>query len=253
MNWQTLTKKMLALALFIAVWQGVVLLEFWPQWVFPGPARVLKELVHGWTDGSYFYASVVSIRRLFFGFGISVFVGSVLGFALARIRIVRDSIEWMVLGLQSLPSICWLPLALLWFGLNEAAILFVALMGALFSVTVAVRGAIQHIPPQLIRTGKMLGARRLVLYRYILLPAIIPELLTGLKQSWAFAWRSLMAGEMLFITAGLGQLLIVGREYHDMSRVIAVMITIMIVGLLFDQLVFGFAEQRVYARWGLKK
>lgn len=252
MNWSALLKKMIALVALFAVWQVVYVVEVWPHWIFPGPVNVFKELWDGLRSGDYIEGILVSMKRLLIGFSISIFVGSVLGFLLARIKWVRESIEWLVLSLQSLPSICWLPLALLWFGLNESAILFVVLMGALLSVTLAVQGAIQHIPPKLIRAGKMLGAKRLVLYRHVLFPAIIPELTTGLKQSWAFAWRSLMAGEMLFITAGLGQLLMTGREYHDMSQVMAVMVTIMIVGLLFDRLVFGLIQKRVYARWGLK-
>lgn len=252
MHWPALLKKILALAALLVIWQTVYVLKIWPHWIFPGPINVWHELIDGMNSGVYIHAIMVSLRRLLLGFAISLVVGSTLGFLLARIKTVRQAIEWLVLSLQSLPSICWLPLALLWFGLNESAILFVVLMGALLSVTLAVQGAIQHIPPQLIRAGKMLGARRLRLYRHVLFPAIIPELLTGLKQSWAFAWRSLMAGEMLFITAGLGQLLMTGREYHDMSQVMAVMVTIMIVGLLFDRLVFGLIQRRVYARWGLR-
>ena len=194
-------KKVVTVILLLLVWQGIVWLEIWPQWVFPGPWRVATELWRGLTGGEYLAATLISLQRLVIGFAISLLVGGVLGFALARIKWVRDSIGWLMLALQTLPSICWLPLALLWFGLNETAIIFVTLMGALLSVTLAVQGAIQHIPRIYIRAGKMLGAKRLQLYRYVLLPAILPELITGLKQSWAFAWRSLMAGEMLFITA----------------------------------------------------
>lgn len=246
-------KQLIALVVVLGAWQTVYALDLWPAWVFPGPVSVAKELWSGLTDGSYLVASAISLRRLMIGFAISVIVGGVLGFALARLKLVRESIGWLVLSLQSLPSICWLPLALLWFGLNESAILFVVVMGSLLSVTLSVQGAIEHIPPLWIRAGKMLGARRLQLYRHVLMPAILPELITGLKQGWSFAWRSLMAGEMLFITAGLGELLMVGREFHDMSRVLAVMVTIMLLGVLVDKLVFSLAEQVVYRRWGLKR
>jgi NitT/TauT family transport system permease protein len=157
-----------------------------------------------------------------------------------------------MLGLQSLPSIAWLPLAVLWFGLNERAIIFVVLMGSLFSIAVSARAGVRNIPPLLKRTGQTYGATRWQMYRYIILPGMMPSIMQGLKLGWSFAWRSLMAGELLLMSGlGIGQMLQMGRDLNDMSLVLAVMLVIIIVGLAVDRLVFGRIEARVQERWGL--
>ncbi|MFA4880424.1 MAG: ABC transporter permease [Candidatus Doudnabacteria bacterium] len=246
--------KILAIIFLIFfLWWLIYSLNFWPGWLFPSPQTVIKTLFKGFLNGTYIWGILISMRRIFIGFGISLLFGTALGFLVAKIKLLRQTIDPLILGLQTLPSICWLPLALLWFGLNEKAIIFVVVMGTILSITISVKGAVTSIQPSLINAGKILGARGVNLYRYIILPAILPSYITGVKQGWSFAWRSLMSGEMLFITAGLGQLLMFGRELNDMAQVMAVMMVIVIIGVIFDQFIFGNIESRLNYKWGLLK
>ena len=155
------------------------------------------------------------------------------------------------MSLQSLPSICWVPLAVLWFGLTEKAILFVVLMGSLLSVTIAMEDGRKQMPKIYGMAGRNLGASGFKLFWHVLLPASLPFIVSGLKQGWAFAWRSLIQAEMIFLSLGLGQLLMMGRDLNDMSQVIAVMILIIVLGYLVDGLVFRTAERKLQERWGL--
>lgn len=199
------------------------------------------------------WAILTSLQRIVIGFGVSVVIGTVLGFVLAKVALLRQTLGFFVMGLQTLPSICWLPLALLWFGLNDSAIIFVVVMGAVLSVTISVQGAINTIPPLWLRAGRVLGATGFKLYSHVIFHAILPNFITGLKQGWSFAWRSLMAGEMLFVTAGLGQLLMTGRELNDMALVIAIMITIVVLGMIVDYFIFGTLERGLRRKWGLNQ
>lgn len=238
-------------ALLIASWEGLYLLEIWPSWLFPSPLDVGQALVRGFTDRSFFVGALISMRRILVGFGISIVFGSILGVAIGKVRLLREVVSPLILGLQTVPSICWLPLALLWFGLNERAIIFVVVMGTILSMTISVMGALKQVPVSYIKAGWALGAKGFDLYRHVYIPAMIPAYVTGLKHGWSFAWRSLMSGEMLFITAGLGQLLMFGRELNDMSQVLAVMIIIIAIGVLFDRVIFGWMDRRIRARWGV--
>jgi NitT/TauT family transport system permease protein len=202
-------------------------------------------------DQSLLLATGISIRRMLIGYGISLGLGIPLGILLARAEWLSDTLGSLVMGLQTLPSICWLPLALLWFGLNDTAILFVVVMGALLSVTVAVEAGVRNIPPSYIRAAQTMGTRPWSFYAEVLLPASLPSLLTGAKLGWSFAWRSLMSGELLFVGLGLGHSLMMGRDTADMSQVIAVMLIIVALGLMTDRGLFGVMEDRVRARWGL--
>jgi NitT/TauT family transport system permease protein len=157
----------------------------------------------------------------------------------------------LLVSLQSLPSICWLPLAVLWFGLTEKAILFVVVMGSLLSVTIAMEDGRRQMPKIYGMAGRNLGAHGFPLFWNVLLPASLPYIVSGLKQGWAFAWRSLISGEMIFVSLGLGQLLMMGRDLNDMSQVIAVMLLIIAIGYVVDGLVFKTVERRLQHKWGL--
>jgi NitT/TauT family transport system permease protein len=218
--------------------------------VLPGPDKVLKMLAHMTRDGELARAVGTSLYRLFVGYALSCGAGITLGVLMARVAWLRAAVGPLVVGLQALPSICWLPLALLWFGLSEKAILFVVVMGSLLSVTIATEGAVRAVPSVYIRAARTMGSRRLRLYTRVILPASLPGILTGLKLGWTFAWRSLMAGELLYVAGGLGQLLTLGRELGDMSRVMSVMVVIVILGLGFERILFGGLEKRVRERWG---
>ena len=202
-------------------------------------------------DGSLLIAIHVSLQRVLLGYGISLVVGVPLGMLLARVKWAQDTIGAFVLGLQTLPSICWLPLALLWFGLNDRAILFVVVTGALLAVTVAVQDGIKNVPPMYERAARTMGTPPLALYANVLLPASLPAITTGAKLGWSFAWRALMSGELLVAGLGLGQQLQSGRDLADMSRVIAIMLVIVALGLLVDRTIFVELENRVRERWGL--
>ena len=192
-----------------------------------------------------------SLGRLVQGYTLSIAIGVPLGVALGRSEWLRAALRPAVIGLQALPSICWLPLAILWFGLSEPAILFVVLMGSLLSVAIATEDAVAGVDPILLRAAGTLGIRGPRFHLGVLLPGALPGILTGLKLGWSFAWRALMAGELLFVSGGLGQLLQAGRELLDPSLVMAVMVVIVAVGTLVDRVLFRILELRVRRRWGL--
>jgi NitT/TauT family transport system permease protein len=236
----------------LAVWQALTLIGLWPEYILPSPLSVVQTLARGFQNGTFLIGIAVSMERILIGFGISAVAGMALGLALGRIRVLDETLGSLVLGLQTLPSICWLPLALLWFGLSETAILFVVVMGALLSITLATEAGVKNTPPLYLRAARNLGASGWRLYALVILPAALPAIITGMKLGWSFAWRSLMAGELLYVSLGLGQLLNMGRELNDMSQVIAVMLVIIAIGLAVDRLIFAPLESRVRERWGLQ-
>jgi NitT/TauT family transport system permease protein len=235
----------------IAIWILLAKLKIWPQYVFPTPRGVAESLWAGFADHSFWIAIVVSMKRMLLGYGLSVVLGMVLGLGVASNKFLEETMGGLLVSLQSLPSICWLPLAVLWFGLTEKAILFVVVMGSLLSVTIAMETGRQQMPKIYGMAGRNLGARGFKLFWYVLLPASLPFILSGLKQGWAFAWRSLISGEMIFVSLGLGQLLMMGRDLNDMSQVIAVMMLIIAIGYIVDGLVFKTIERRLQHKWGL--
>ena len=219
----------------------------------PGPFDVARAIASGVRDGSLVRALLKSMQRLAIGYGFSLGAGVTLGIALARWVLLRDTLGSLVLGLQAIPSICWLPLALLWFGPSEPAILVVVVLGTLLSITIATESAVRNVSPVYVRAARTMGARGIRLYARVILPAALPGIVSGARLGWTFAWRSLMAGELLYVSGGLGQVLKVGRELHDMAQVVAVMVVIVTVGLLCEHAVIGRLEQRVRRRWGLDR
>ncbi len=194
---------------------------------------------------------VASIQRIIIGYIVSVLLGVSLGLLIGRFKLLDETVGSLMLGLQVLPSICWLPLAILWFGLSEQAIQFVVVMGAFLSIAIATDSGIRNISPIYVRSAKTMGITGFSLYRRVILPAALPSIITGMKLGWSFAWRSLMAGELLFVSSGLGQLLQVGRELHDIAQVVAVMFMIVAIGLVFDRLIFSELEKRIRLKWGV--
>ena len=233
-----------------ALWQILFNLKFWPRYLFPSPGQVFETLIYGFRDKTFLIAIGISLKRLLIGYGISMVFGTTLGLLIGKIKFLDETVGGFLVGLQTLPSICWLPLAILWFGLNESAITFVVVMGSLFSITMATDSGVKNIQPIYLRAGLTMGATGMRLFTHVVLPAALPQVLIGLKQGWSFAWRSLMAGEILFVSMGLGHLLNVGRELNDMSQVIAVMIVMVMMGVFMELLVFGTAERRVRQIWG---
>src|SRR5207244_7500542 len=176
-----------------------------------------EALWHSIQDRSLLIATGVSLRRVLTGYALSLALGVPLGVLLARCRWLEETLGSLVLGIQTLPSICWLPLALLWFGLNDSAILFVVIMGAFLSITIATESGVKNVPPLWLRAGRNMGAKGHRMLLEVIIPAALPSIIVGMKQGWSFAWRSLMAGELLYVSVGLGHLLTLGRELNDMS------------------------------------
>jgi NitT/TauT family transport system permease protein len=246
-------RRIIFFAALVGLWQVITLTGIWPDYVLPGPLEVFNSLVTGIGSGVYVQAAQVSLERLVIGYGISLVIGLVLGALIGRMRLLEETVGSLVLGLQALPSVCWLPLAILWFGLSEQAIIFVVVMGALFSITLGVDAGVKNTSPVYLKAARNMGSHGIRLYTQVILPAALPAIINGLKQGWTFAWRSLMAGELLLFTVSLGNLLENGRELNDASQIIAVMLVIIFIGVMIDTLIFAPLERRVRARWGLTR
>jgi NitT/TauT family transport system permease protein len=235
----------------LGLWSLLAQLKFWPPYLFPTPWGVAQALYVGFQDHSLVIAIAVSMRRVLIGYAISVVLGMVLGLGVASSKFLEETMGGLLVSLQSLPSICWWPLALLWFGLSQNAILFVVIMGSLLSVTLAMEDGRKQMPKIYSMAGRNLGASGFQLFLHVLLPASLPFVVSGLKQGWAFAWRSLITAEMLYLSLGLGQVLMMGRDLNDMSAVIAVMILIVAIGYVIDGIVFKSIERHLQRKWGL--
>ncbi|WNG23294.1 ABC transporter permease [Cystobacter fuscus] len=246
-----LGQKLVVLVGLLGAWALVAHFGPWPHHLFPGPRAVADSLWAMTRDGRLWDALVRSLGRLAQGYGISVLIGVPLGLAMGRIALVRRTLRPLVVGLQALPSICWLPLALLWFGLTETSIIFVVVMGSVLAISIAVEDGVMSVDPLLLRVASTYGIRGARFYGGVLLPAALPGIVTGLKLGWSFAWRALMAGELLYVSGGLGQLLTMGRELMETAQVMAVMVCIILVGTLIDRVLFQTVETRVRRRWGL--
>jgi NitT/TauT family transport system permease protein len=251
--WSNTWPKLLALAIALAIWQIAVWLKWKPIWVLPGPVPVFSELGHLALTGHFWQAVGTTMRRAAVGFALATAVGLLIGLAVARSRILRAAIGSMITALQTMPSIAWFPLAIALYQLTENAILFVIVLGAAPSIANGVIAGVDYVPPILLRAGRNIGARGINLYRYVIAPASLPSIVAGLKQGWAFAWRSLMAGELLVIIAerpSLGVQLSFARENSDATTMLATMVVILVLGLVVD-VVFNAVDRRIRARWGL--
>jgi len=246
-----LLRRLIFYALLVLIWEAVSRAGVWPPYLFPSPSDVVKAFVWGFQDRSFLIGLTLSVQRIVIGYLISVFLGVALGLLIGRFKILDETLGSLMLGLQVLPSICWLPLAILWFGLSEQAIQFVVVMGAFLSIAIATDSGIRNISPIYVRAAKTMGVQGFALYRRVIVPAALPSIITGMKLGWSFAWRSLMAGELLFVSVGLGQLLQTGRELHDIAQVVAVMMMIAAIGLVFDRLIFAELEKRIRLKWGV--
>jgi len=238
-------------SLLLGAWALLAKLKVWPPYLFPAPWQVAEALWAGLLDHSFLIAIGVTMKRMLIGYSLSVVLGMILGIGIASNRFLEETVGPLLVSLQSLPSICWVPLAILWFGLTEKAILFVVLMGCILSVTIAMEDGRKQMPKIYTMAGRNLGASGFRLFWHVMLPASLPYIVSGLKQGWAFGWRSLIQAEMIFLTIGLGQQLMMGRDLNDMSQVIAVMILIVALGYLVNRVVFRTMERTLQNRWGL--
>jgi NitT/TauT family transport system permease protein len=238
-------------SLLLGLWALLAKLRIWPPYLFPAPWSVAEAIWAGLQDHSFLIGIAVTMKRMLIGYGLSVILGMILGLGVASNEFLEETVGPLLVSLQSLPSICWVPLAILWFGLSEKAILFVVLMGCVLSVTISMEDGRKQMPKIYSMAGRNLGASGFKLFWHVMLPASLPFIISGMKQGWAFGWRSLIQAEMIFLTVGLGQLLMMGRDLNDMSQVIAVMLMIIALGYLVNRLVFRTVERRLQTRWGL--
>lgn len=235
----------------VAIWAAASELAGTP--LFPGPLAVLRSIGSGVRDGTLSRALAISAARLAVGYGVALGTGIPLGIALARSRIVKDATGPIVLGLSSVPSICWLPLAILWFGLSEWAIQVVVVLGAALPIAVATENSVRHVPPSIERAARTMGAQGARLMLTVTLPAALPGILGGAKVGWTFALRSLMAGELLFVSGGLGQLLETGRDLGDTALVLAVVVVIVGLGRASEAVLFSPVDRAIARRWGVEE
>ncbi len=251
-------KKILFYLVLIGIWaliyeMGVDVLHLWKSYIFPSPAGVAETLVGLIANGSLGLGVLATVERAVAGYLLSMVFGVALGLLTVRFKEFGRQMSSFIMGLQTLPSICWIPFAILWFGIGESAILFVIVVGSAFSIATAVQDGIRNINPIYLRAARTMGSSGFGYYRDIVFPASLPTLISGLKQGWSFAWRALMAGEMLAATKGVGVILMQGRDFADINQVMAMMIVIVALGLLIDKLVFGRAERAVRRKWGLDR
>ncbi|GAA4106574.1 MULTISPECIES: ABC transporter permease [Actinomadura] len=251
--WSAAWPMVTAVVIAVLFWQAVVWSGWKDPWVLPGPADTLPVFWDQITSGRFWEAVALTMQRAVVGFALSIVIGVLVGALVSQFRILRRAFGSLITGLQTMPSIAWFPLAILLFQLSESAILFVVVLGAAPSIANGLIAGVDYTPPILLRAGKVLGLRGLLLYRHLILPASLPSFVAGLKQGWAFAWRSLMAGELLVIigdTTSLGVLLSQARELNNTADMISYMIVILIIGIVIDQL-FGVADRALRTRWGM--
>jgi NitT/TauT family transport system permease protein len=250
--WNALWPKVLAVAIVLGVWE-LIHLSGWKKLIFPAPGPTLANLWDQLQTAQLWHAIATTGERAVIGFALAVLIGGVIGALVSRIAPLRAAVGSLITGLQTLPSIAWFPFAIILFGLSTTTILFVIVLGAAPSIANGLIAGVDYTPPLLLRAGKMMGLRRLSLYRYLILPASLPAFVTGLKQGWAFAWRSLVAGELLVIIANqpsLGVLLSTYQDQADMESATSIIIVILILGIIVDML-FGVADRAIRRRWGL--
>jgi NitT/TauT family transport system permease protein len=244
--------KLLAIVIVLAVWQ-LVHVSGWKKAIFPGPGTTLANLWDQLRTGLLWHAIGTTVQRAVIGFALAVLIGAVVGALVSRIRPLRAAVGSLITGLQTLPSIAWFPFAIILFGINTTAIMFVIVLGAAPSVANGLITGVDYTPPLLLRAGKMMGLRRLSLYRYLILPASLPAFVAGLRQGWAFAWRSLMAGELLVVIANqpsLGVLLSTDQDQADIASATSIIIVILVLGIAVHAL-FSMADRTIRRRRGL--
>lgn len=251
--WRRALPPLLAVLIFLAIWQVVVWSGWKPDYLLPGPVVVLSELASFGSDPEFWQALGRTLSRAVTGFALAIAIGTVIGLAAARWRLLRAAIGSLVTGLQTMPSVVWFPLAILLLGLGEQAIMFVVVLGAAPSIANGVLTGVDQVPPAYHKLGDVLGAHGWTLYRHIVIPAALPAYVGGLNQGWAFAWRSLMAGELLVIIPGalaLGNRLASAQEFGDSTGLLAYMIVILMIGMLADT-GFSTLARRIRVRRGL--
>ncbi len=249
-------EKLIFYAALLAGWELLYLLfvqglHLWKSYAIPSPVGVWLAFLKLVGNGTLIHSFASSMGRAGLGFLLSVVLGVWLGLLITASPCLNRNLKPLFLGIQTLPSICWVPFAILWFGLNEGTILFVVVMGSSFGIALSVENALHSVDPLYIKAARTMGASTRDLYLYVLLPACLPAFVSGLKHGWSFAWRALMSAEVMIAAVGLGFTLQMGRDLADMDQVMLVMLLIVIIGILIDRLVFSNIEQHLLKKRGL--
>ena len=250
--WNALWPKLLAIGIVLGVWE-LIHVSGWKKLIFPAPGPTLANLWDQLQTAELWHAIATTCERAVIGFGLAVVIGAVIGALVSRIPPLRAAVGSLITGLQTMPSIAWFPFAIILFGISTTTIMFVIILGAAPSIANGLIAGVDYTPPLLLRAGKIMGLRRIALYRHLILPASLPAFVAGLKQGWAFAWRSLIAGELLVTIANqpsIGVLLSTYQSQADMESATAIIIVILILGIIVDML-FGLADRAIRRRWGL--
>jgi NitT/TauT family transport system permease protein len=251
--WLATWPKVAAIAIALLLWQVVVWSGWRPEYILPSPVTVFDRLVELIQDGTVADAVTTTMTRAAIGYALALVIGAAIGAVVVSSRIARSAVGSLITGLQTMPSIAWFPLAIVLFKLSEGAILFVVVLGAAPSIANGLISGVDHVPPVLQRAGRAMGAGRWATLRHVVLPAAMPSFVGGLKQGWSFAWRSLMAGELL-VTMGVfsvGFLLTQYRQVADYPAMIAIMIVILAIGIVIDAVLFAWLDRWVRRRHGL--
>ncbi len=253
-----INKDTLSLVVFISVflvlWQLVYLSEIFPKLSLPSPFAVGQTIIELLLDFTLIKGTAITLWRLFLGFLLSLTIGLITGLIMIKFQQFGKTMSSFAVGLQSFPSIAWIPFAILLIGFNDLGILFVVVMSSVFSVMLSTYSGLRNVPPIYIRAARNMGGKGISLFRHVLIPAATPTLIIGMRQAWSFAWHALIGAEMLITTlVGLGYILSVGREFSNMSQIIATMIVIFTIGLIFDRVVFMKIEEKIRDRWGLNQ
>ena len=245
--------KLVAIALAIVAWQIVVWTQWRPEYLLPGPRAVFRELGHLMTTSTFWSSVATTLRRAAIGYVLAIAIGTIVAIPVLSSKWLRNAVGSLITGLQTMPSIAWFPLAILLFKLSEQAITFVIVLGAAPSIANGIMSGVDHLPPLWLRVGRTIDAKGISLWRHVIVPGSMPSVVAGLKQGWAFAWRSLMAGELLVVIANrpsLGARLQFARELSAPDYLLAMMIVILVLGIAADT-AFSTADRRLRARRGL--
>jgi NitT/TauT family transport system permease protein len=251
---EELSNTILFIAVFIGIWQLAYLSGIWPKVSLPSPIMVAESFYDLIQDNTLLVSIGMTLYRLLIGFAASIAIGVGVGLAMVRFTGFGKTMSSFAIGLQSFPSVAWVPFAILLIGLNDLGILFVVIMSSVFSVMMSAYSGIRNIPPIYLKAARNMGAKGFSLFRYLMIPAATPALIIGIKQAWSFAWHALVGAEILIAASiGIGHILLVGREFQLMDQIIASMITIFALGMIFDKVIFAKLEDRVREKWGLRQ
>jgi NitT/TauT family transport system permease protein len=251
---EELSNTILFIAVFLGIWQVAYLSGIWPEVSLPSPIMVVESFYELIQDNTLLVSIGMTLYRLLIGFAASVAIGVGVGLAMVKFTGFGKTMSSFAIGLQSFPSVAWVPFAILLIGLNDLGILFVVIMSSVFSVMMSAYSGIRNIPPIYLKAARNMGAKGFSLFRYLMIPAATPALIIGIKQAWSFAWHALVGAEILMAASiGIGHILLIGREFQLMDQIIASMITIFALGMIFDKVIFAKLDDKVREKWGLRQ